>query len=92
LKSGDWIQSKLSLYTVYGYLLEVGEPHKVLQVYRVYNTGVKEFYNPFRETTFYNVEPVDAAIHPDDLQELVSMALDTKDEKWFRELTGRERV
>ncbi|WP_394139585.1 hypothetical protein [Cytobacillus oceanisediminis] len=92
MKTGDWIKVNLTLYTVYGYLLEAGEPHVVLQVYREYKNGEKDWYSPFKETTFYNVTAIEAETHPDDLRELVNMAIDTADKEWFIELSGREKV
>lgn len=84
---GDWVKVKMFGYYLVGFVEYVWESSiQVTKVFRVENGKVQKVSQ--RQGTFdiEKAEPLPSDIHPEDLNELINLALDTRDRQWFEKL------
>ncbi|MED1419043.1 IDEAL domain-containing protein [Bacillus smithii] len=87
IQVGDWVKVYLWEYHLIGFVECVGKDSIVItKVFKVAD-GEKQRVSQRPGTyDFDQVEPLPSDLCPEDLGELINMALDTKDEAWFEEL------
>jgi hypothetical protein len=87
---GDWVKVKMWGYYLIGFVEYVWkESIQITKVFRVEDGKVQRISQRHGTYDPSQVEPLPCDIHPDDIGTLIDIALDTKDEEWFRELTER---
>jgi hypothetical protein len=90
VKVGDWVKVRLWGYYLIGFVEYVWEDSvQITKVFRVEDGEVRRISQRQGTYDVSQVEPLPSDLHPDDIGTLIDIALDTKDEAWFRELTER---
>jgi uncharacterized protein YpiB (UPF0302 family) len=88
---GDWVQGETwDKQRIYGYAVKIEDPEDIMKVYIVDSVN-KELVGRMIRVLSKSLEKVldTAADEEAQLAQLIDMALLTKDEKWFAELTAQ---
>jgi hypothetical protein len=90
VRAGDWVKVCLSDYDVIGFVIAIYGYSAIIQK-TIYVRNGKIFITR-EDPVKYSlglIKPIPETIHPEDLPELIDMALDHYDREWFEELTKR---
>lgn len=90
-ENGQWVQIVGAFRIINGYVgfVETYNPkHNMYHVRFVRNKKGDLFAEKAGWVEQENLAPLDSRIHIDDFNELINMALDMGDEKWFEELSN----
>jgi hypothetical protein len=93
VRVGDWVRVDLSDYYVIGFVVAIYDYSVEIQkTIRVRNGKVEFIRRRLGTYSRYEINPIPEGIHPEDLNELIDMALDHYDREWFEELTRRKNM
>jgi hypothetical protein len=87
---GDWVKVKRWGYHFVGFVEYIWKNSiQITNVLRIENGEMQKIGQQPGTYHHSQVEPLPSDLHADDIGTLIDIALDTKDEEWFRELTER---
>jgi uncharacterized protein YpiB (UPF0302 family) len=89
---GDWVKVKLFGYYLVGFVEYIWDD--TVQITKVLRVSDGELERISQRSGIYDVsqmEPLPSDLKVEDLGALIDIALDTKDEQWFRELTDKQK-
>jgi hypothetical protein len=81
-KTGEWVYGIIGMRKMTGYLLEVGETQSLMRI-----TLPEEDKDLSVIVETRDLIPSAYTVHPDDIPNLIDLALSMKDKEWFDQLT-----
>lgn len=91
---GDWIQGETwDKQRIYGYVIKIEDPEDIMKVYIVDSVN-RELIGRMIHVLSKSIEKVADTIVTEEaaLEQLIDMALLTKDEEWFERLIAQLKV
>lgn len=92
MQVNDFVTIPYITYKAIAYIVELTDSYcKVVKVYYEYPTGKRERYKDLRVETVqrHQVKLMETKVYKEDVQALIDMSLDRRDEGWFKELNKR---
>jgi hypothetical protein len=91
VRVGDWVKVRLSEYDVIGYVVWIFDYSVEIQkTICVRNGEIEPIEKRLGTYSLYEINLIPDMIHPEDLKELIDMALDQHDRQWFEELMKKK--
>ena len=91
-QKGDWVIHENRFgFTKVGLVISVNEEHRLAEIAFMFNAYP---YRQVQTIRFKNLKPapIEAYNYPEQLEFLINLALDMKDEAWFKELTEKKNL